>query len=105
MKEAMPVHRSEKKNTLIKVSPRTTPISKNCVKIVPDMTGRMSAQYLQEVIDLAREISSGFKHFLLENELVIHDTINQLFVVLFLGHGVVGAQFPYAFLENVHMGT
>lgn len=47
MKEAMPVQMSEKKNTLISVRPSTSPISRNCVNMVPDMTGLMRAQYLQ----------------------------------------------------------
>lgn len=105
IKEARPVQRSEKKNTLIKVRPSTTPISRNCVKIVPDMTGRMRAQYLQEVSQLYKKISHISHLHLLEYELVIHDTVDQLLVVLLLGHGVIHAQFAYAFLQYIQMGA
>jgi len=46
--DAMPVQMSEKKNTLISVKPRTRPISRNCVKMVPWITGLIIAQYLRE---------------------------------------------------------
>lgn len=52
----------EKYCTLITVSPSTTPISRNCTKIVPDMAGRIRALALwkQSVSSVVMNITSTY---------------------------------------------
>lgn len=66
MNEARPRHKFEKKNTLIRVRPKTEPMSPNCTNIVPDITGRNILQHLaqKKILQGIQETQSGMRQSL-----------------------------------------